>query len=185
MPSKILGREPAVFFALAASVLLAAIQFFNVPDQLSGALNAAVLAGAGFATAAMVSAERALPALTGLVQAVFAVFLAYGSPLAESTQTGILALIAAVGAYFVRQNVLAPIGEDQVDPRAAAYESGFEHGADSVMQAKDNEALAVTGDEGPVLKSHSSATETSGAHGYTEVMPRVGDIYEQDDRRNR
>lgn len=180
MPSKILGREPAVFFALAASVLLAVIQFVNVPDTISGALNAAVLAGAGFATAAMVSAERALPALTGLVQAVFAVFLAYGSPLAESTQTGILALIAAVGAYFVRQNVYAPINVDHLDVSArveSAYENGYQSGQDE-MTRQDKEALAVTG-EGPILKSHSSATET-GAHGHTEVLPRVGDIYESD-----
>lgn len=178
MPSKILGREPAVFFALAASVLLAVIQFINVPDTLSGALNAAVLAGAGFATAATVSAERALPALTGLVQAVFAVFLAYGSPLAESTQTGILALIAAVGAYFVRQNVLAPVpGSVSLAISSAAYDNGYQAGQDD-MVSQDDEALAVTG-EGPILKSHSSATET-GAHGHTEVMPRIGDIYESD-----
>jgi uncharacterized transporter YbjL len=175
MPSKILGREPAVFFALAASVLLAVIQFVNVPDQISGALNAAVLAGAGFATAAMVSAERALPALTGLVQAVFAVFLAYGSPLSESTQTGILALIAAVGAYFVRQNVLAPLDADGFDPAAgrdAAYENGYQAGQDE-MTRQDSEALAVV------------RPQEGGAHGHTEVMPSVGDIYESDDKGQR
>jgi hypothetical protein len=171
MPSKILGREPAVFFALAASVLLAAIQFLNVPDTISGALNAVVLAGAGFATAATVSAERALPALTGLVQAVFAVFLAYGSPLSDSAQTGILALIAAVGAYFVRQNVEAPrdaygLSTKGVHERlTSAYDNGYQAGQDE-MTRQDSQALAVV------------RPQETGSHGHTEVMPSVGRLDE-------
>jgi hypothetical protein len=160
-----------VFFALLAGILLAVIKFVPFSADITGSLNATVLASTGFATALAVSAEKALPALVGLVQAVFAVFLAYGSPVDESTQTGLLALIAAVGAAFVRQNVLAPVGEDQVDPRAAAYETGFEHGADSVMQVKDSEALDVT------------RPRETGSHGHTEVMPAVGEIYEQDTKR--
>lgn len=108
--SKILGREPAVFFGLVASVLLALIKFLPFTTEVSGALNAAVLALAGVATAAAVDTEKVLPALTGLTTAVFAVFLAFGTPVSESTQTGILALLAAVGAFFVvRPNVTAPV----------------------------------------------------------------------------
>jgi hypothetical protein len=131
---KIWGREPAVFFALLASVVLAAIQLVGVTEPVSGALNAFVVAGAGLATAAMVDAERVLPALTGLAQAVFALFLAYGSPLPESTQTGILALIAAVGAFFVRQQVIAPVNPARAElladtaARHSAYQEAYQEG---------------------------------------------------------
>jgi hypothetical protein len=133
---KIFGREPAVFFGLLASVILALLHFLAVPEPAVGALNAVVLAAAGFATAATVSAERALPALTGLVQAVFAVFLAYGTPVPDNTQTGILALIAAVASFFVRQNVHPPIDSigNSVEARLnAAYDNGFQSGQDTAV----------------------------------------------------
>lgn len=171
MPTKILGREPAVFFALLAGILLAVIKFVPLATEVSGALNAAVLAGAGFATAATVSAEKALPALVGLVQAVFAVFLAYGSPVDESTQAGLLALIAAVGAAFVRQNVYAPVNVDHLDVLArveSAYDNGYQAGQDDMIR-QDSEALDVT------------RPRETGSHGHTEVMPAVGEIYEFDD----
>lgn len=171
-PKKILGREPAVFFALVAGILLALIKFIPFTPEVSGALNAAVLAAAGFATAATVAADKVLPALVGLVQAVFAVFLAYGSPVPESTQTGILALIAAAGAFFVRQNVVAKYDMDltsMADQAGAAYQNGYQAGQDDMIH-QDNEALEVTG-----------AARETGAHGHTEVMPRVGEIYEPDD----
>jgi hypothetical protein len=126
--NKIMGREPAVFFALIAGVLLAFIQILNVTDPLAGALNAVVLATAGVGTAALVDTDKVLPALVGLVQATFAVFLAYGSPVAEHTQAGILALIAAAAAFFVRQNVDAPVAYDgttQGDRSAADYRDGW------------------------------------------------------------
>lgn len=166
--NKILGREPAVFFALAASVLLVLIKFFPVPAELVGALNAAVLAAAGFATATLVSAEKALPALVGLVQAVFAVFLAYGSPVPESAQTGILALIAAVGAWLVRQNVLAPvtgIGETMHDRIIASYENGYQAGQDEAVQP------------GPGGIPEPLRFEETGTRGQTEVMPAVGTLH--------
>ena len=169
MPKKIFGREPAVFFALLAGILLAVIKFVPFTTEVSGALNAVVLAGAGFATAATVSAEKALPALVGLVQAVFAVFLAYGSPVPESTQTGLLALIAAVMAFFVRQNVYAPRNSDGLlfgTRLGEAYENGYQAGQDDMMSTQDDEAVQVT-----------RPAET-GTHGHTEVIPRTGDIYE-------
>lgn len=133
---KIFGREPAVFFSLLASLVLAIVQFVDMPDALQGAVNALVLAGAGFATAATVSAERALPALVGLVQAVFAVFLAYGTPVPESTQTGILALISALASFFVRQNVFPPvdsIGDNLTTRLNDAFDNGYRAGQDEAV----------------------------------------------------
>jgi len=136
---QIIGREPAVFFGLIAGLVLAVIQLVNVTDPLAGALNAVVLAAAGLATAAVVDVDKVLPALVGLITATFAVFLAYGSPVPESTQTGILALVTAAAAFFVRQNVVAPVtitGSPArelalKEARRAGYLFGIEEEADS------------------------------------------------------
>lgn len=172
--NKIFGREPAVFFALVSSILLAIIQFLDLHPDLSGALNAAVLAAAGVATAATVNAEKALPALVGLVQAVFAVFLAYGTPVPESTQTGILALLAAVAAFFVRQNVFAKVDSDLVslfERVDEAYKVGYENGADEATATPSKLRFA-----------EPEARET-GAHGHTEVMSRFDDGGERNPQR--
>lgn len=171
MPSKILGREPAVFFGLCASVLLALIQFLPAGrPELFGALNALVLAGAGFMTAAWVSAEKALPALVGLVQAVFAAFLAYGSPVPESTQTAILALIAAIVAFYVRGQVVASVsseGGNRIQAAAnAAYDNGYQSGQDDMVY--DQDAPAEQHDPVP-----PSIQTSAGAHGLTDVLPAV------------
>jgi hypothetical protein len=109
---------------------------------VAGALNAAVLAAAGLATAALVDTDKVLPALVGLVQATFAVFLAYGSPVAEHTQAGILALIAAAAAFFVRQNVDAPLssgGTTLADATDNAYNTGWND------HLRSNQPTPVTG----------------------------------------
>lgn len=106
----ILGREPAVFWAMTATLLQALLLLFPLSDDVHGAANAVILAVAGFATAAMVSVDAALPALTGLIKAVFALVLAFGISLPDTTQVGILAVVTALGAFFVRQNVTAKVG---------------------------------------------------------------------------
>lgn len=105
----IFGREPAVFWGLVATLIQSVLLLFPVSEELHGALNAAVLAAAGLATAAMVNVDAVLPALTGLIKAVFAVVLAFGTPLSEGTQVAVLAVVTAVGAFFVRQNVVAKV----------------------------------------------------------------------------
>jgi hypothetical protein len=100
-----------------------------------------------------------LPALTGLVQAVFAVFLALGTAVPDTTQTGILALLAAAGAFFVRQNVVAPVPSGALplasEQLIGAYDRGFEDGQDQAAAPAD------------------VPEKTSGAHGLTETFPRV------------
>jgi hypothetical protein len=103
------GREPAVFWNMVATFVMAVLLLFPVDEHLHGLLNAAALAAAGFATAAMVSVDVALPALTGLIKAVFAVVIAFGMNIPESTQVGILAIVAAAGAFFVRQQVVPKV----------------------------------------------------------------------------
>lgn len=110
---KILGREPAVFWAMAATLLQAVLLLFPLSVDVQGAANAVILALAGFATAAAVSVDAALPALTGLIKAIFALVLSLGMNLPDTTQVGILAVVTALGAFFVRQNVTASVPPQQ------------------------------------------------------------------------
>jgi hypothetical protein len=106
----IFGREPAVFWGLVATLIQAVALLFPFTTEVQGTVNAVSLALAGFLTAAMVSVDSALPALVGLLKAVFALVLAFGVDLPDATQVGILAVVTAFGAFFVRQNVVAKVG---------------------------------------------------------------------------
>lgn len=178
MPKKILGRDPVVFFALLAALLLAVIKFVPFTPEVSGALNGLVLAGAGLGSALTVATDKVLPALTGVAQAVFAVFLAYGSPLAEHTQTAILELIAVAVAFFVRTQVSAKLDSGGDNRLTAAYQNGYQNGQDD-MTYSDAQALEVTRETAGQGRVLPDARET-GAHGHTEVIPAVGDVYEED-----
>jgi len=112
--NRIFGREPAVFWGLVATLIQSIALLFPLTSEVQGAVNAASLALAGFLTAAMVSVDAALPALTGLLKAVFALVLAFGVNVPDATQVGILAVVTALGAFFVRQNVTAKIGPREV-----------------------------------------------------------------------
>lgn len=108
------GREPAVFWAMVATLLQALLLLVpNVNATVHGAANAAILAAAGFLTAAWVAVDAMLPALTGLIKAIFALVLALGMNIPESTQVGILAVVAAVFAFLERQNVTAKVRPTQ------------------------------------------------------------------------
>jgi hypothetical protein len=106
---RILGREPAVFFSMAATVVMAGLLLFPISEEVHGYVNAVVLALAGLLTAAFVSVDAAVPALTGLLKAVFALVLALGMDVPEATQVGILTLVTAVAAFFVRSQVVAKV----------------------------------------------------------------------------
>lgn len=106
---KIFGREPAVAFAMLATLLQALVLFFNLSPEMQSLVNAALLAAAGFATAATVSVDQALPALVGVIKAVFAVVLGFGVDVPSTTQVAVLAVVTALGAFFVRQQVTAPV----------------------------------------------------------------------------
>lgn len=103
------GREPAVFWAMVATALQALSLFLPLTESQQGLVNAVIVAGAGFATAAMVSVDAALPALAGVIKAVFALLLGFGLNVPDTTQVAVMALVTAVGAFFVRQNVVAPV----------------------------------------------------------------------------
>ncbi|MEV6633865.1 hypothetical protein AB0M54_24250 [Actinoplanes sp. NPDC051470] len=110
-----LSRDPAFYVGLAA----AAIQFFSLfVTELSGgqqaALNAVVVALAGFATALWVRRDGQIAALVGVAQAVVSGVLYFGIDLSAERQASIMALITLVAAAFVRTQVEAPAPPPEV-----------------------------------------------------------------------
>lgn len=107
---KILGRDPAVFFALVASF----IQFFSslalplTTDQ-QGALNAVVVLVTSGLLAWKVSHEGGLAWLAGIAKALFALALAFGAHLSPEIQSSALVFINMAVAFWVRGQVSAPI----------------------------------------------------------------------------
>lgn len=188
--NKILGREPAVFFGLVAAVLLAVIRFLPLSPELSGALNAVVLAGTGAIVAVMVNTEKALPALLGLAAAVFALYQAFGTTVPENVQTGVLELITIGVALFTRQNVTAPVTYNyrtNMDRLNEAYQHGFEAGQDKAVPAggtvdgfeeydlDDASPLSDQSGQGSGPRSIARPGEESGSRAFTDVMPAVQD----------
>lgn len=107
---KILGREPAVFFALvAAAIQLLSVTVTHWDPETQGVINAVVVALAGFLTAWKVATETAFAALAGLIKAVFALMLAFGLHVDSPTQTAVMVLVTAIGAWVVRSQADAPV----------------------------------------------------------------------------
>lgn len=101
------GREPAVLLMALVTPLIQIVSalIFPLTDEQQGILNGLAAAILGFVTAALVSIEKALPMLAGLVQAVIACALAFGVEITPEVQTAILAIVAAVVGFFVRTQV--------------------------------------------------------------------------------
>lgn len=118
---KIFGREPSLILGLfAAAVQLLAATLLPLTIEQQGVLNAVAVTVLGFMTAAAVSAERAAPAVLGVVQAVLACALAFGVALEPSAQAAIMAFVSAAVAAYVRTQVVAPVPAIEVDGAHAA-----------------------------------------------------------------
>jgi hypothetical protein len=112
-PVKIWGREPALILGLvAAAIQLVSATVLPLSIEQQGVLNAVAVAVIGLVTAAAVSAEKAAPAVLGLVQAVMACALAFGLALEPATQGAVMAFTTALVSAFVRQQVTAPVTVD-------------------------------------------------------------------------
>lgn len=107
---KLFGREP-VAWAAFISVLIQAVSayFFPLTSEQQGLLNGAVVLILGFVAAAMVSLEKAVPALIGAIQAVVAVAVGFGAHISPDRVTVLTALIAAAAALWTRTQVVAPV----------------------------------------------------------------------------
>lgn len=105
-------REPALWIALAVTVVQLAVSFIpGLSSPLQGLINAVAVAAAGFAVSALVKREGQVPAAVGLVQALIALLVGMGLDVTSTQQALILAVANAVGALFVRTQVQAKIDE--------------------------------------------------------------------------
>ena len=106
-----LGREPALAL-IGVLGPLAALIVSLIPGMSPGwqtTIESAVYAGAGVATAAVVTSDKLAPAVLGLGQALLNVALAAGVPLTDQQQTAIMTGVALLVAAFVRTQVTAPL----------------------------------------------------------------------------
>lgn len=112
------GREPAQWLGLiSALVALLSSTLLHLSVTQQGTLNAVAVAVVGLVTAMAVSAEKAAPAVAGLVQAVLACALAFGAHLSPDTQGAIMAFVAAGTAFWLRTQVVAPVPAVAADER--------------------------------------------------------------------
>jgi hypothetical protein len=109
------GREPVAWAAFIAIVIqVISAYFFPLTDTQQGLLNGAVVLVLGFVTAAMVSMEKAVPALIGAIQAVVAVAIGFGAHISPDKVTVATALIAGAAALWTRTQVVAPVAASRV-----------------------------------------------------------------------
>lgn len=109
-------REPAQLLGLlAAAIQLISATVLPLTVEQQGVLNAVAVAVAGFVTAAMVSAEKAAPAVAGLVQSVLACALAFGLALTPDVQSSVMAFTTALVAWYIRTQVVAPVVSGPLD----------------------------------------------------------------------
>ena len=116
--NRIFGREPAVFFEMLVAVALGVLLTTPLQEPALGYANAAVVAAGGLLTAAFVKGDQVLPALIGFIKAAFALILGLGVVLPVNLETGILAIVSAIGAAYVRTQVTAPVPPKLVTPDA-------------------------------------------------------------------
>lgn len=103
-----MNREPVVIFqALVVPALMAVSLVFGFSDDTQALVNAALLALGGFVAAAGVSVRSALPLLSGLVKAVFAVVLGFGLDVPGNWQAAVMGVVAVAVAFFTQSQVTA------------------------------------------------------------------------------
>lgn len=109
----ILGREPALWGALARAVVLLVSTFiFTLSTDQQGWLNATSAAVIGLVVALTAYRERLVPALLGLLEATLAGTVAWGWNLPPDKQAVIMGVALAVVAVWTRDRVVAPVDEN-------------------------------------------------------------------------
>jgi hypothetical protein len=106
---RIFGREPAVIIEMLVSVALGVLLTAPLEASTLSYANAVVVAAGGVLTAVFVKGDQALPALTGFIKAVFALVIGLGVALPVNLETGIIAIVSAIGTAYVRTQVIAPV----------------------------------------------------------------------------
>lgn len=112
---KLLGREPAQWIQLASGVLVFLTPILNLTADQNGAVIAVITAAFGIATGLAVSAEKAAPMVAGLLKALIALALAWRLDLSPEIQAGLLVMVEAGVAWYLRTQVVAPVPAKAVD----------------------------------------------------------------------
>jgi hypothetical protein len=112
-----LRREPAMLWIGAAPAIVAALAafVFSGDPAVQGGVNAAAVAVAGAITAFLVKSDNLLPAITGAIQAVIALVVAFGAHWDATQQTLLVTAMGVVAAIIVRDRVDAPVPAVAVD----------------------------------------------------------------------
>ncbi|MBQ1047839.1 hypothetical protein KBX50_05120 [Micromonospora sp. C51] len=112
---KLFGREPAIFLALAASVikLLAAFVIDLSVDQ-QAVLNTVAAAVVGVLVAFIAVRDGQVAALLGLAQAALAAAVGFGLDMSAEDQAVLLSFVSVVLGMFERTQITAPMPADDV-----------------------------------------------------------------------
>lgn len=109
---RLLGRDPAAVVETGVQILLGLLLTLALPDDISNAWSAAVVAVGGLVTSAWVARDRLLPSLTGAIKGVFALVVTLGLDLNPSVETGLIMAASAAVTFWLRTQVTAPIAPD-------------------------------------------------------------------------
>lgn len=107
-----LSRDPAVTVEALVAAGLGALLLFGLPDDSKSYISALILAVGGVLTAAWVKKEKVLPAVIGVIKAVFALVVGLGVALDPNVEVGVIMVISALATFFVRTQATAPITVD-------------------------------------------------------------------------
>lgn len=104
------SREPALLLISLIAPIVQVVAAFALVDngEAAGLVNAAAVAVAGALTAAVVSSDRLVPAITGAVTAVLAATAAFGLDWTPEQQALLIVPVTMLAGYVVRDRVTAP-----------------------------------------------------------------------------
>jgi hypothetical protein len=105
-----------LLIALLVPVVQAVVALLVHDGGLAGGINAAAVAVAGALTAVIVKTDAQLPAISGAFQAVLALIAGFVYPLNPDQQAALLAPIAIIVAFVVRDRVTAPVPQTVSEP---------------------------------------------------------------------
>lgn len=115
-----LGREPVKIGALIAAILgLVSGLGLDVTVDQQGVINGAVVLIVGFINTLVVSEEKALPLISGVVQASLSVALSFGLLLSPQVQASVMTFVVALVAMWQRTQVSAPVPAEMVSRRGS------------------------------------------------------------------
>lgn len=112
---KLFGREPAQWIQLASGVLVFLTPLLHLDAAQNGAVIGVLTAVFGIATGFAVSAEKAAPMVAGLIKALIALALAWRLNMSPEIQSGLMVMVEAGVAWYLRTQVVAPVPAVAVD----------------------------------------------------------------------